>query len=362
MGNRANRLAFVDGLKAIGSQLIVLHHLAFYGPMSDVAQELAPNLIAWLSRDARIAVQVFLVVGGFLAAKALAPYGRLIAVTPFETLTNRYFKLVIPYFAALLLAVACSALARNLFEHDATPSVPDAGQFIAHILLLHGLLEIDALTAGAWYIAIDFQLFAILLGILWFCRHTRAGATAGPLGTAALGILSLYYFNRDPSWDNWGLYFFGSYALGALAFWISSQKNAGYGLLVMAIVTAAALGVDFRSRIAIALLVALALGMAHRTGRIKYWPKSPVLAYLGQISYGVFLVNFPIGLVVNAIFARYTPENPWLNALGMLLAWFSCLVGGALFFHYIERRARTWQSAGSELARRFAKHLQRVIP
>ncbi|MEY4755596.1 MAG: hypothetical protein RJA34_494, partial [Pseudomonadota bacterium] len=29
------RLALIDALKAIGAQFIVLHHLAFYGPMSD---------------------------------------------------------------------------------------------------------------------------------------------------------------------------------------------------------------------------------------------------------------------------------------------------------------------------------------
>ena len=62
------RLALIDAFKAIASQLIVLHHLAFYGPMSDVAQDLAPALFAWLSQDARIAVQLFLVISGFLAA------------------------------------------------------------------------------------------------------------------------------------------------------------------------------------------------------------------------------------------------------------------------------------------------------
>jgi len=53
------RLAFIDALKAVAFQLIVLHHLAFYGPMSDHAYPLAPALISWLSQDARMAVQAF---------------------------------------------------------------------------------------------------------------------------------------------------------------------------------------------------------------------------------------------------------------------------------------------------------------
>ena len=57
MRTAATRLAFIDALKAIASHFIVLHHLAFYGPMSDVANQLAPTLFSWLSQDARIAVQ-----------------------------------------------------------------------------------------------------------------------------------------------------------------------------------------------------------------------------------------------------------------------------------------------------------------
>ena len=70
MGVDTGRLMFIDLLKAVGSQLIVLHHLAFYGPMSDWTHRLAPELVTWFSQDARMAVQIFLVVAGFLAARS----------------------------------------------------------------------------------------------------------------------------------------------------------------------------------------------------------------------------------------------------------------------------------------------------
>lgn len=50
--------------------LIIWHHLAAYGPMSDVVQLAAPGVIGGLYDDARMAVQVFPVVGGFLFAAA----------------------------------------------------------------------------------------------------------------------------------------------------------------------------------------------------------------------------------------------------------------------------------------------------
>jgi peptidoglycan/LPS O-acetylase OafA/YrhL len=344
----ASRLAFIDALKAVASQLIVLHHIAFYGPMSDVALDLAPALIAWLSQDARIAVQVFLVIGGFLAARALAPQGKLIAGNPLAVLQRRYVKLAIPYFAALLLAIVCAAFAGLLMDHDSIPEAPGARQLAAHALLLQNLLGFDALSAGVWYIAIDFQLFALLLGTLWLAG--RLGARIN--GACVLSVVfvtllagaSLFFFNRDSSWDDWALYFFGSYALGVLTYWASTrERGADEWLTLIATAVVVALLVDFRSRIAVALIIALALGITRRTGALEAWPKNSALGYLGEISYSVFLVNFPVALVVNALFAHFAPDNMLVNALGMLLAWLACLLAGAAFHRYIECRTRQVQ-------------------
>ena len=155
------RLPLVDVLKALASQLIVLHHLAFYGPMSDYARSLVPDALDWFYAYARIAVQVFLVIGGFLAAQSLQRQGCL--DSPLRLLWRRYLKLVLPYLVALLLAIAAAAIARHLMNHPATPAAPTLAQFLAHLLLLQGILGFDSLSAGVWYVAIDFQLYALLL-------------------------------------------------------------------------------------------------------------------------------------------------------------------------------------------------------
>ena len=68
----AQRLPALDALRGLACLLIVWHHLAFYGPMSDVVHPVLPALTVWLYDHGRVAVQVFLVVGGFLAASSLA--------------------------------------------------------------------------------------------------------------------------------------------------------------------------------------------------------------------------------------------------------------------------------------------------
>ena len=98
--------------------------------MSDHAHSLLPTLVSWLSQEARIAVQAFLVIGGFLAAQSLAPGGVLLAARPLSLLWRRYLKLVTPYLAAVLLGIACAAIARRLMTHDSLPGLPTLPQAV----------------------------------------------------------------------------------------------------------------------------------------------------------------------------------------------------------------------------------------
>ena len=342
-----SRLAFIDALKAVASQLIVLHHLAFYGPMSDVANGLAPALFSWLSQDARIAVQIFLVIGGFLAARTLAPTGRLIVANPLTVLSDRYFKLVIPYVAAIFLSILCAAIARSLMDHDTIPDPPTLRQMLAHVALLQNILAYDSLSAGVWYIAIDFQLFVLLLGTLWFARAVGDRFISLPvfsiLFVSVLALGSLFYFNRDSDWDNWAIYFFAAYALGTLTYWVTESERNPDWLPVIFCVVVVALIIDFRSRIAVALITALALGISRRWGFMESRPGGKFLAYLGKISYSVFLVHFPVLLVMNALFSRIAPEDPTANAFGIGLAWAASVAAGAVFYRFVESQAHRWQ-------------------
>ena len=204
MRREASRMPAVDALKATACVLIVLHHLAFYGPMADVAKPLAPGLMDFLFEYARMAVQVFLVTSGFLFAAKFGPLGGAAIQTPLNLLLQRYARLVVPYSAALLLAIACSAVAAVWMDHRSISDPPDLGQLLAHVLLLHDLLDQEALSAGVWYVAIDFQLFALAVLLLWLPNRisgTRPALQAlAPLLVIGMTLASLFGFNRDALW------------------------------------------------------------------------------------------------------------------------------------------------------------------
>lgn len=332
-----DRLPMFDALKALASQLIVLHHLAFYGPLSEALHRALPHLQDWLVAYGRLAVQIFLVIGGFFAAKALAPHGEGAVASPLKLVWKRYCRLVVPFAAALLLAMLAAAVARHWLDDEMVPAAPAFRQVLTHLLLLHGVLGAESLSAGVWYVAIDFQLFLLTVALVWLAQ--RSGLRAySPLPVGLLALASLFYFNRDAGWDNWAVYFFGSYALGAAAYWASARGRNLPWLLAIAVVGALALTLDFRIRIALALVTALSLCLFHQTGWMARWPDFRLTAFLGRISYSVFLVHFPVALVANAVCARFYAGRTGAALIVLLAAWAASLVVGALFYRYVESR------------------------
>jgi peptidoglycan/LPS O-acetylase OafA/YrhL len=336
------QFGLINLLKAVAAQLIVLHHLAFYGPMADHARPLMPELFDWLAGDARIAVQIFLVIGGFLAAKSLSPDGCGGLRNPLGLMWRRYTKLAPPFVIATLLAAGASVIASAWMTHDSISSTPSVSQLAAHVLLLHSVLGYESLSAGAWYVAIDFQLYAGAALMLWLCGRLSGGVARpwlAPVMVAVAVIASLFYFNRDTDWDVWAPYFFGSYGLGMLAWWAGDPARRPRAVvllfLMMAVPALLALTLDFRSRIAVALSVACVLMLLGRV-RVQSGAGWTVANWLGKNSYSIFLVHFPVCLIVNAAFARFVPTQAEWQAIGTVFAWATSVAGGAAFFRWVE--------------------------
>jgi peptidoglycan/LPS O-acetylase OafA/YrhL len=162
-----------------------------------------------------------------------------------------------------------------------------------------------------------------------------------------LTLVSLFVFNRDKSLDETAFYFFGSFGLGILIYWVSDMPRRNLWLMLLALAVIGALLVDFRFRIAVAGAVMLMLGLAKQHCSLLENLRVPVfLTSLGRISYSIFLVHFPLSLVINATFFHFFPVHPVGNAFGLVLAFGVSILGGALFFRWVEsnwnNRASVW--------------------
>jgi len=344
----------IDTAKALASQLIVAHHLVIYGPMSRQVQPLAPDLWAWLADSARLAVQVFLVIAGYLAARSLMPTpgaaGQVRASALPRVLLSRVLRLAPVYWLAIALVLATSAVARVWLDDPDTPALPHATQLLANLLFLQDVTGHEALSAGLWYVAIDLQLYA---GLALFGAATGLLGRVGERNRAALVLLamvggvglSLYVFNRQKGWDAWAPYFFGAYGLGVLAHWLGRMSQPawrGLGLAALVVLVIGALAVDFRSRIALAGVMALLLqapsGWMGRL-RLDRQPVRALSAWLARLSYSVFLLHYPISLAVAALVQALAPDSLVFNLAGLIGTWLLTLACA----HTLERRIGLWQ-------------------
>jgi peptidoglycan/LPS O-acetylase OafA/YrhL len=124
----------------------------------------------------------------------------------------------------------------------------------------------------------------------------------------------------------------------------------------------AGLLLEFRSRIALAAVVACALflfGRIKTTSDGRAWS---AIHGMGKISYSVFLIHFPVCLLVNAGFTRFAPAEPEWQLLGMLAAWSASLIAGAAFHRWVETPlGRVIHFVGERLAVRDV-HMPRPLP
>lgn len=363
----------IDVIKAAGCLLIVLHHLAFYGPMSDVVAAAWPGVVHWLYDHGRLAVQFFLVCAGFLTAGSLARYPSLDLSEALKLTWQRYLRLAIPLLAALSFTVLVSEAVRPGFEHASLSAPPNWGQALAHIALLQHVLDLEALSAGIWYVAIDLQLYAMALGCLVLMKAWPRAQTAPASVTSAdvrdwgdarrwalwwvLVCASLWWWNLDADLDDLGVYFWGSYGVGLLAWevrrqaaWVRAGAQARFWMMggLLLLVGSVAWWLEPRSRIAVAWGVAALLVAAPEPwfGGEAIGPSrwKAAVQWLSGVSYSVFLIHFGVSLAVNAAVTAYWPDALWANALGMLLALLLSLLLGGWLHRLVERpRATVWR-------------------
>ena len=165
---------------------------------------------------------------------------------------------------------------------------------------------------------------------------------------------SLWWWNLDADLDDLGVYFWGSYGLGLLAWEArrcaalgSSAAHASFwriGVLLL-LVGGVAWWLEPRARIAVAWGVAALLVAVPESwfggealGRSRW---RTALQWLSGVSYSVFLIHFGVCLAVNAAITAHWPDALWANALGMLLALLLSLILGGWLHRLVEQPSPT---------------------
>lgn len=299
------------------------------------ARVVLPELMTWLFEYGRYAVQIFLVMAGYLAAQSLTRYAnaKFNAQHLLRLIINRYLRLFAPYIATLTLTICCAWIARFWVSDEFVGESETLAQFLAHLFFLQGILGLDSISAGAWYVAIDWQLYSVLAIVLISFSSYQAMIWF----ISIVAVSSLLYFNRATQYEAYFIYFIGSYGLGVLAFLSKNFTDAKINhiaKLVLFIVGAVIMASTFEQvwlRNILAWLVAYILLVWGNTP----YPKSSnaitssllkLIAWGAQRSYCAFLIHFAFILLANTLYIAlglHSYENGTL-AIGLMLGVVVC--------------------------------------
>ena len=343
---QSSSFLLIDFLKVFAALLIILHHLSSYGQIARDAYQVLPIIMTWLFEYGRYAVQIFLVMAGYLAAQSLSRYAnvKFSAHRLLRVILNRYLRLFAPYTAALILTIACAYIARFWVNDEFVGESETLSQFLAHLFFIQGILGLDSISAGAWYIAIDWQLYSVLALLL--ISFPRYQAVIWVISLAA--VSSLLFFNRSGLYEAYFIYFIGSYGLGVLAYLAKCFDNQNVNRLAKTVLLLIGLIIAISSfqqiwlRNFLAWFVAIAL---------LYWGDKPyptkegsqsvlnAIAWGSQRSYCAFLIHFALILLANTLYIAtglYAHESGAL-AITLILGVVGCsTIAANYLYRWIE--------------------------
>ena len=262
----------------------------------------------------RYAVQIFLVMAGYLATQSLTRFAnaKFDSQNLLRVIINRYLRLFAPYIAALVFTILCAWIARFWVNDEFVGEQESFSQFLAHLFFLQGILGLDSISAGVWYVAIDWQLYSVLAVLLISFSSYQALIWF----ISIIATFSLLYFNRSNQYEAYFIYFIGSYSLGVLAYLAKNFANkniqglAKFVLIAIGVIIVISTLHQFWPRNFLAWFVALLL---MSWGNVSY-PKQEAeseglkgkalraIAWVSPRSYSAFLIHFAFILLANTLY------------------------------------------------------------
>jgi peptidoglycan/LPS O-acetylase OafA/YrhL len=348
------RMPFVDAVRALASTVIVAHHFSSYQPLADAASPIVGPLLTWFHDYGRVA-QVFIVLSGFMLAGTLTRR-RWDGDRARRFIVQRYCRLALPYLAAIACAIVAGEIGRDWIDWDVAGTVPTMQQLAAHVLFLQDVLGYESLSAGLWFVCITFQLTLVCVAGLFLrdvvmCKMPawlRARTCRLPMALGwLLAVASLFYFNRVSSWESWAAFFFGQFFLGVLVQRALENPRAQRSLAIYVLVVGVALAVEWRPRLVLALGTGLVLFFGGKLGALGRWPTNRAVAFMGRTSYSLFLIHFPVLIIVATLWEQQEWTSPMGAVAGLMFAYVVSIGAATLFYRCVEEPS-------TRFSRRFA--------
>ncbi len=357
----ADHVSELDGLRGVLALCVALSHIVLWCAFAERgfggrAMRLYHSFIY-----AHWAVQVFFILSGFAISYLI--YSRRPSFGAF--MAGRFFRIYPVYLVCIGLSFVAAIFTPFVLEnaawrttsyfHDVKVLVDHESSapwhhFVAHLTLLNGLLSKDVLPGAAatvlvpaWSISVEWQFYLAALAIVAAVRRPVA-----LICICAIGVLGSRFgtpwINPMPAFLPLVLPFFlvgiGSYHLYALFVKHGAQRSRRNAVFVGAAFGAALL-LRWHTMALLVWIAAFGSLFVERAGVlgtgltiVRNILAHPIAQWLGRISYPLYLVHWPLLILLLAALLKFAPEAHALQALGWLLgAGLPMMLGAAHLLH-----------------------------
>jgi peptidoglycan/LPS O-acetylase OafA/YrhL len=316
--SRTEHLGILDALRGLAALSVAIFH--FTHQSSGFLQRVGSY--GWLG------VEAFFVISGFVIPLSLYRAKYRLRKHWRTYLAKRITRLDPPYLVSIAVVIALAYASALSGQFRGPKPHVSVSQLLLHFGYLNTFAGRPWLNPVYWTLAIEFQyylLLAVLYPVLtrtsWWIRVSTltalcAAAVAIPnpsfvfhyMGLFALGIATFYLHTRVISRP---LYLTSVVLLEILIYLTMGLPEATVGLIA-------------------ALIIAF----------VRFKPWQP-LAFLGTVSYSLYLLHIPIGSRVVHLGERL-PSFPGASLVVTVAALGASLISAYIFYRLIERPAQSW--------------------
>lgn len=317
----------LDGIRALAVVAVLLAHFFARLPLGDVDQ------------IGRAGVRIFFVLSGFLITRILLDYRERMTIGEAARTFywRRLLRLVPPYYFAIFVAVCLGIM--NMRQ-----------DWLWHALYLSSQLFKSRWTGAhepaghLWSLSVEEQFYILwFLVAVWLPRRWLIPSIIGCFAISAVHRYGTHYIWGQPASDLLGSLDF--LALGALLGWASINRTAVFD----AFANWWAVGLSGAAMVALIVLYPIApllqpvmglfgaslIALATKPeARALDWLASAPFAYIGKISYGIYLYHLFVRALFN--FAGLAVQHYYLR--GIILTVLTVAVA-ALSWELIEKPA-----------------------
>lgn len=288
-----------------------------------------------------LGVEAFFVISGFVIPYSLHLRSYRYRDAP-DFFLRRLKRLEPPYFACIALTLAVGLLASMAPGYRGEPLNISAPQLLAHIAYLNAILGYEWVNGVFWTLAIEFQFYIFMaLCFPWLAHRKLSIRVVSILCVAVLGLIGPIGGGNSPFLPHW----LPLFAIGMLTYLVYTHQvtRRMFVILLGPVMVTSCIIVGVPHTIVGSITAATILALGTRELPRVLTP----FAFVGTISYSLYLVHTPIGSRVTNLATRL-PETVFYR-YSALVAAFAISIGCAYCFWYlIERPSHAWAKAPAD--------------